>query len=106
MTGARQVSWWSVHEWVRRYLDTAGDYPMAGTPAWCLLPDDAREKWAALLDFAQHHALRVETTQQAQADASKQIAAAADWSAVARETQQMAEFRHTRPWMQTQRRSA
>ncbi|GBE64201.1 hypothetical protein MFM001_06630 [Mycobacterium sp. MFM001] len=82
---SQQVSWWAVHEWVQKYLETAEAYPMAGTPAWCLLPDDSREKWAALLDFAQHHALRVETAQQARAQASKAVAAAADWPAVAQE---------------------
>ena len=58
---SQQVSFWSVHEFVQKYLDTAGHYPMAGTPAWCELADGDRRKWAALLDFAQHHALRVET---------------------------------------------
>lgn len=82
-TESQQVSWWSVHEFVQRYLDTAGHYPAAGTPAWCELADGDRRKWAALLDYAQHHALRVETAQEAAAEASHDVSAAADWSAVA-----------------------
>lgn len=81
---AQQVSWWSVYAWAQKYLDHVGSYPWPGTPAWCLLPDDSREKWAAILDFAQHHALRVEVAQQAQADAGTAISQATNWSAVAR----------------------
>ncbi|WP_082980783.1 DUF2742 domain-containing protein [Mycolicibacter heraklionensis] len=79
------MNWWSVHQWVQPFLDTVGDYPAPGTPAWSRLPDDSRAKWAGLLDFARHHALRVETAQLAQAEAAKSIAASADWTHVARE---------------------
>jgi hypothetical protein len=96
---SQQVSFWAVHQWVQKFLDTAGAYPWPGTPAWCLLPDDSREKWAGLLDFAQHHALRVETAQQAQAEASKAVASAADWPKVAREIRQRNDFYSARPWM-------
>ncbi|WP_085107861.1 DUF2742 domain-containing protein [Mycolicibacillus trivialis] len=82
---SRQLSWWSVHEWVQPFLDAAGDYPWPGTPAWCELADDDRRKWAGLLDFAQHHALRVDTAQQAHADASGAIAASTNWAMVATE---------------------
>src|SRR6478672_8401152 len=85
---SRQVSFWSVHEFVQRYLDTAGHYPAAGTPAWCELGSTDRRKWAALLDAAQHHVLRVETAQEARAEASRAVAGAADWPAVAREINQ------------------
>lgn len=84
MIASQQVSWWSVHRWVQKYLDAAGNYPPAGTPAWCELADGDRRKWAALLDAAQHHVLRVETAQQQRAQAAKEISAAADWSALAR----------------------
>lgn len=83
MIASQQVSWWSVHRWVQRYLDAAGNYPPAGTPAWCELADGDRRKWAALLDAASHHVLRVETAQQQRAQAAKDIAAAEDWSAFA-----------------------
>lgn len=101
---AQAVSWWSVHEFVQRFLDTAGDYPMCGTPAWCLLPDDSREKWAALLDFAQHHALRVETGQEAHAQASHAISEAAGWDRIAREIQQRNNFRKEHPWARREAR--
>lgn len=73
-----------MHVFVQRYLDNVGDYPPAGTPAWCELADGDRRKWAALLDFARHFALRVETAQEAAAEASKAVAASADWSQVGR----------------------
>ena len=95
---SRQVSFWSVHEFVQRYLDTAGHFPAAGTPAWCAQPGGDRRKWAALLDAAQHHVLRVETAQEQHAEASRAVADAADWTAIAREAAQLAEFRSARPW--------
>jgi hypothetical protein len=82
---SQQVSWWSVHEFVQRYLDTAAHYPAAGTPAWCELSDADRRKWAALLAAAEHHVLRVETAQEQRAEASYAIADAADWAQIARD---------------------
>lgn len=93
-----QVNWWSVHEFVQKYLVTAGDYPWPGTPAWCLLPDDSREKWAGLLDFAVHHALRVGVAQAARAEASRAVAGAADWTRVSRELAHLQAFRGAHPW--------
>ena len=60
---SRQISWWSVHEFVQAVLDQVNNWPMPGTPAWCLLAADDPRKWAALLDAAQHHALRLELNQ-------------------------------------------
>jgi hypothetical protein len=88
--GSAAVSWWSVHEWVTRHLESVGTWPMAGTPEWVALPDDDPRKLAALLDAAQHWALRVETAQQAECEASRAVSAAADWSAIARDR-----LRHT-----------
>ena len=82
---SRQVSWWDVHEYVQPSLDSAGPWPTAGTPAWCALDDDDPAKLAALLDAAQHHVLRVETAQAALAEASRAVAAGADWPALAAE---------------------
>ena len=79
-----QVSWWDVHLYVQQHLAVVGHYPMAGTPAWCDLPDDDPRKLAAVLDAGQHHALRVETAQQALAQASRAVAASQRWSAVRR----------------------
>jgi hypothetical protein len=96
---SQQVSFWPVHEFVQRYLDTAGHYPAAGTPAWCELSDSDRRKWAALLAAAEHHVLRVETTQEEHAAAAKDVAAAADWSAIAKEIRSRADFYSARPWL-------
>jgi hypothetical protein len=95
---SQQVSWWDVHTFVQRYLDTAGDHPWPGSPAWCQLPDNDRRKWAGLLNFAQHHALRVEAAQAAQADAATAVSEAADWANVASEIRQRSEFRAAHPW--------
>jgi hypothetical protein len=83
--GSAAVSWWEVHEWVQPYLDAAGPVPTAGTPQWCGLDDTDPRKLVALLDAAQHWALRMETTQAAMAETSHDISAAADWSAIATE---------------------
>lgn len=92
------VSWWIVHQFVVRVTEGLADWPAAGTPAWCALGDDDPRKLAAVLDAGQHHALRIEIAQEALAEASKAIAAAADWPGIAREIQQRRDFRATRPW--------
>jgi hypothetical protein len=79
------VSWWSVHEHVAPLLDQVGDWPMAGTPAWCDLDDDDPVKLVALLDAARHWALHLEINQQALAEASRDVSVAADWRSVANE---------------------
>lgn len=84
MTGSQQVSFWSVHEWVER-ITHVDDWPACGTPQWCALPDNDPAKIAAALDYAQHHALRVETAQEARAEASRAVAAAAPWGRIATE---------------------
>jgi hypothetical protein len=76
-----------------------GVWPAAGTPAWCDLPDDDPAKLAALLDAAQHWALRVETCQQAQCEASHDISAAYDWGAIARRLRDEAEFYRQKPYL-------
>jgi hypothetical protein len=84
---SRQVDWWSVHTHVQPLLVRVGSWPMAGTPTWVSLDDGDPAKLAALYDAAQHHALRVDAAQVALADASRAIASAADWAAIAREAQ-------------------
>ncbi len=96
---SQQASWWSVHEFVSAVLDQVDGWPMVGTPAWCSLAHDDPRKWAALLDAAQHWALRLETCQEARADASKAVAAAVDWAWVSREINQRADFYAARPWL-------
>ncbi len=98
-TESQQVSWWSVHELILPILNQANDWPTLGTPAWCSLAHEDPRKWCALLDGAQHWALRVETCQVASADASKAISAAADWKSVASEIQQRNSFYADKPWL-------
>ena len=98
-TSSLQVSWWSVHEHVAPVLAQVRSWPMVGTPAWCLLADDDPVKLAAVLDAAQHWALRIETCQQADADASSDISAAADWSRIANYIRAEREFYADHPWM-------
>jgi len=93
-----QVSWWSVNEFVSAVLDQVNDWPAAGTPAWCSLTRDDPRKWAAVLDGGRHHALRMETAQEARAEASRDVSGAADWPKIAREIQQINDFRASRPW--------
>ena len=95
----QQVSWWDVHEYVTARLEQVGPYPMAGTPAWCALPDDDPAKMVALYDAAQHWALRLETCQEAECEASHEISAAEDWSAIASQHLHRAQFYAERPWL-------
>jgi hypothetical protein len=98
-TESQQVSWWEVRELILPALDQVTDWPMLGTPAWCRLADDDPRKWAALLDGAQHWALRVDSCQEARAEASRAVSAAADWPAVAQEIRQRSEFYAAKPWL-------
>ena len=97
-TDSRSVSWWPCHEFITALVARFNDLPMAGTPAWCGLDDGDPRKLIALAAAGEHHVLRMETAQEARAEASKAIAAAADWPAVAREVRQLAAFREANPW--------
>ena len=96
---SQQVSWYSVHKFVTAVLNQVNDWPMLGTPAWCSLTHGDPRKWAALLDGAQHWALRVDSCQAARAETSRAISAAADWPAIAREIKDLREFYAARPWL-------
>lgn len=98
-TSSQQTSWWSVHEFVSVLLDQANGWPLVGTPEWCSLAHDDPQKWAALLDAARHWALRLETCQEARADAGKAVASAVDWAALSREINQRVGFYAARPWL-------
>jgi Protein of unknown function (DUF2742) len=100
---SRQVSWLTVHEYIQHVLAEAGSWPMVGTPAWCLLADDDPVKIAAVYDAAQHWALRVETSQESLAQASRDVSAAADWDGIAQNIRAHNEFYAEKPWL---RRSA
>lgn len=97
--GSRQVSWWSVHEFVAAVLDQVNGWPMLGTPAWCALAHEDPRKWCALLDGAQHWALRLETCQEARAGASRAVSGAVDWAALGREINRRTELYAARPWL-------
>lgn len=86
MTSSRQVSWPEVNRFISEVVKAAncGPLPLAGTAAWCCLADDDMTKLLALADAGQHAVLQWEIAQEAHADASKTIAASADWPAVAR----------------------
>lgn len=96
---SQQVSWWSVHTFVEPVLARIGSWPMVGSPAWCALPDGDPGKIAAIFSAAEHHALRVETAQEAECEASSAISAAADWRGIAQQTKDRAEFRAEHPWV-------
>jgi hypothetical protein len=83
---SRQVCWWSVHEYVTAAIERTGinDWPAPGTPAWRSLDDDDPRKLAALLTASSQWVLRIETEQELRAQASRDIADAVDWSAVAK----------------------
>src|ERR1700759_5471305 len=98
-TESQQVSWWEVRELILPILNQVNDWPMLGTPAWCSLAHDDPRKWAALLDGAQHWALRVESCQESHAEASRAVSAAADWPKVARELHHRNDFYAARPWL-------
>lgn len=99
LSWSQQVRWLSVHRFVAPALAQAQPFPMVGTPAWGALDDVDPRKWAAVLDAAQHWALRVENCQQAYADAGSEISVAANWSQIAQHIRNEREFFAARPWM-------
>lgn len=80
-------------------LAQIGTWPMIGTPAWSDLTDEHPAKWAAVLDAAQHWALRLETSQEASCAASRQISAAVNWGAVAKRRYDHNDWHAARPWL-------
>jgi hypothetical protein len=49
---SRSVAWWSVNAYVEPLLAAVGQWPMAGTPEWCELPENDARKIAAIYDAA------------------------------------------------------
>ena len=101
MTGieSRSVAWWPVYELLAPHLGPPGSCPILGTPAWVALPDDHPDKLEAILNAALWWAVAEDLRQESRADASKDIAAARDWAGLAREHQNLTQFRAARPWM-------
>lgn len=96
---SQQVSWWSVHEFAAPQLQQVGDWPLIGTPAWCLLEARDPVKWASVLDAATHWALRLETNQEHLRDAAKNVAGSTDWSGPARQLRDREDFYRVRPYL-------
>lgn len=104
------VAWWPVLLFVADRLgveptavpELSRQLPLLGTPSWCALADDDPVKLAAVLDGGCRHALRVELGQEARADASKAVADAVDWRAVANELSALTAWRADRPWARKQ----
>lgn len=89
LTGAgspasQQVSWWDTHLFITALVDQFNNasIPIAGTPDWCALSDTDPAKLMALAVAGEHHVLRVETAQEALAEASRAVAASTNWSTV------------------------
>jgi hypothetical protein len=93
------VRWWDFNEWAQPLLDAVGEWPTVGTQAWFDLADDDPRKLAALYDGARHWALRVETCQIAECQASSDVSAAADWSAIGQKIRQRNQFFAAKPWL-------
>lgn len=89
---SRAVSWWPVHTFLAAVLAQAGTTPpVAGTPAWMALADGDPAKLLAVAVAGEYHVLRMDTDQEKLAEASKAVAAAADWPAVARAVRRRAD---------------
>jgi hypothetical protein len=90
-TSSRTVTYSPVLEFIAALIAQANNTvpPGAGTPAWCALADGDPLKVLSLVVAGGAHVLDIEAAQQARAEASKAIAAAADWPAIAREVQQL-----------------
>lgn len=84
VVASRAVAWWPVHEFISAAVAQADNIPNAGTPAWCALADDDPRKLLAVAVAGEHHVLRIETAQEQRAEASRAIAASADWAEVSR----------------------
>ena len=92
---SQQRAWWPVHEFMEAFVAQAncGSIPAAGTPSWCALSDGDPKKLLAVALDGEHHTLRVETAQAAHADASKAVAASADWPHISRQIRRRTEVR-------------
>lgn len=82
---ARAVDFYPVHRLVAPILTNVESWPAAGTLPWQRLADEDPSKWAAILDAGLYGALHMQLRQEALSEASHDIAAAADWSALARQ---------------------
>ena len=84
---SRAVSWAPVWDLLAPVLGPPGLTP--GTPAWCALPDDDGDKWEAVLWACLWWVVAEDARQDAKAEASRAISAAAEWAAASREIHQL-----------------
>jgi hypothetical protein len=98
-TESQQVNWLTVNRFVTAVLNQVNDWPTLGTPAWCSLTHDDPKKWAALLDGAQHWALRLDSCQEARCEGSRAVSGAVDWPAVSKARRNHDEFYAEKPWL-------
>lgn len=86
VTGSRRVAWEPVHRFLAPHLGDPDLIP--GTPAWCDLDDRDPRKKSALNWPVIYWAVAEDARQDAMAEASREISAAADWPAVGRRMMQ------------------
>ncbi|MFN8102753.1 MAG: DUF2742 domain-containing protein [Mycobacterium sp.] len=77
---SRQVAYLPVFELVAPLLGDPGVIP--GTPQWVGLPDDNPDKWRAILWAAVWWTVAEDARQAAMAEASRSVAASANWSQI------------------------
>ncbi len=84
---SRQVSWYEVYRFAERLAASHGtvlDHQLiAGTPQWCGMADDDARKLLAVIFGGVRESLANDSCQASMADASREISAAAPWSALA-----------------------
>lgn len=95
---SRTICWEPVHDYVEKLaaqlgVDLRDRLPYPGTLSWLALDDGSPIKKAALLLAASQRVLHLEVEQEDRADASKAVAAAADWPAIAGEVRRLANAR-------------
>jgi hypothetical protein len=104
------VDWYEVFLWAQRKLANVESWPAAGSPEWCALSDNAPGKWAAAIDAAPHHILRMAIGQEQQANtplswcprclakAGREISDGSDWAEIGRYIKDHREFVAAHPW--------
>ncbi len=97
---SRSLAWLPVHDYATRLaaqlgVDLTDRLPYPGTLSWLALDDGSPIKKAALLLAASQRVLHLEVGQEARAEASKAVAAAADWPAIAGEIRRLADARRS-----------
>lgn len=79
---SRQVAYHTVYQLLSPLLGDPGLIP--GTPVWCQLDSGDPAKWQAVLWAAIWWCVDQEVRQEAMAEASREVSAAADWADIAR----------------------